>query len=84
LEKQRLCSVINHHYQTEIPQEIAAKIEAKIGDELIWDYDETSATIFIIKKPQSFTRELEGLGKEIWEKHDATSYIREERTSWED
>jgi hypothetical protein len=67
-----------------IPAELVDTIKAKLGDEFIWDYDKQSNSLFLMKKPVSYTEFLSGLGKEMWDSVGGTQYIREERERWDD
>jgi bifunctional DNA-binding transcriptional regulator/antitoxin component of YhaV-PrlF toxin-antitoxin module len=58
-------SEIRQRYQTTVPQEIRDRMGLEIGDSLLWAYDQEKDEIRIIKKPQSFSDSLWGLGSLI-------------------
>jgi bifunctional DNA-binding transcriptional regulator/antitoxin component of YhaV-PrlF toxin-antitoxin module len=55
-------SEIRQRYQTTVPQEVRERMGLEVGDSLLWTYDEERDEIRIIKKPQSFSDSLWGLG----------------------
>lgn len=67
-----------------IPAELVDVIKEKLGDEFIWDYDKKTNRLFLMKKPESYTDFLSGLGKEMWDSVGGTDYIRQERDKWDD
>lgn len=67
-----------------IPAELVDTVKQKLGDEFIWDYDKKNNRLFLMKKPESYTDFLSGLGKEIWNSVGGTDYIRQERDKWDD
>jgi bifunctional DNA-binding transcriptional regulator/antitoxin component of YhaV-PrlF toxin-antitoxin module len=79
----RMESEIKQRYQTTIPKDIRDKAKLDIGDELIWKYDEIRDEIIIIRKPNSFSEALWGLGKELWKKESADEYVKKEREEWD-
>lgn len=66
-----------------IPSDILETIKAKLGDEFIWDYDKETQELFLMKKPDSYTDFLAGLGKEMWKDVKGTEYIKQEREAWD-
>lgn len=66
-----------------IPSDILEIVKAKLGDEFIWDYDNETQELFLMKKPDSYTDFLSGLGKEMWKKVNGTEYIKQEREAWD-
>jgi bifunctional DNA-binding transcriptional regulator/antitoxin component of YhaV-PrlF toxin-antitoxin module len=77
-----LVSRIDDDSYTKIPEEIIRQAGLKPGDDIIWFYDEKTKQIILMEKPQSFSKALRGLGKELWGKTDIDKYIEEERNSW--
>lgn len=75
-------SEIRTKYQITIPEDIRKKANLKVGDKLIWQYDEVHQEIIVMPKPKSFTDKLWGLGKELWETESTDDYLRKERESW--
>ena len=67
-----------------IPVELVDIIKEKLGDEFIWDYDKKTNGFFIMKRPESYTDFLSGLGKDMWKSVGGTDYIRQERDEWDD
>ena len=67
-----------------IPTELVDIVKEKLGNEFIWDYDEKTQELFLMKRPESYTDFLSGLGKEIWKSPGGEEHIREERSSWND
>jgi hypothetical protein len=66
-----------------IPNDVLEIIRTKLGDEVLLVYDNDTNELSLIKKPESFTKALRGLGKEMWKSVDGENYINQERTSWE-
>jgi hypothetical protein len=66
-----------------IPTDILDAVKAKLGDEFIWDYDSETQELFLMKKPESYTDFLAGLGAEMWKDAGGTEYIRQERDTWD-
>ena len=75
-------SEIRTKYQITIPDDIRKKANLKVGDKLIWQYDESRQEIIVMPKPKSFSDKLWGLGKELWENESFDDYVRKERESW--
>ena len=75
-------SEIRTKYQITIPEDIRKKANLKVGDKLIWQYDEVHQEIIVMPKPKSLTDKLWGLGKELWETESTDDYLRKERESW--
>ena len=65
-----------------IPEELIDIIKEKLGDEFIWDYDKKTNSLFLMKRPESYTEYLSGLGKEMWQEVEGVEYIRQERDKW--
>ncbi|OPJ64020.1 hypothetical protein [Clostridium oryzae] len=78
-------NIDNKHYKMIIiPDELFDTIKEKLGDEFIWDYDKKTNRLFLMKKPESYTDFLSGLGKEMWESAGGEDYIKQEREKWDD
>ena len=58
-------------------------VKEKLGDDVLWVYDEDTQQLSIIKKPESFSKALRGLGKEMWKSAGGVEYLKQERNSWE-
>jgi hypothetical protein len=67
-----------------VPAELVDMIKEKLGDEFIWDYEKKTNRLFLMKKPDSYTDFLSGLGKEMWDSVGGTEYISQEREKWDD
>ena len=77
--------MVNSEYSVVlIPNEMLDFIKEKLGNEVLWVYDEDSNELFLIKRPDSFTEALSGLGEEMWKSVGGTEYIKRERDKWED
>ena len=74
----------NNYKMLAIPSELVDIIKEKLGDEFIWDYDKKTNRMFIMKKPESYTDFLSGLGKDMWDSVGGTDYIRQERDKWDE
>ena len=74
----------NDYKMLVIPAELVDIIKEKLGDEFIWDYDKKTNRLFIMKRPESYTDFLSGLGKDMWKSVGGTDYIRQERDEWDD
>ena len=73
----------NKSFKTIIIQEDLIDImKEKLGDEFIWDYDKKENRLFIMKRPESYTDYLTGLGEEMWKKSGGVEYIKQEREKW--
>ena len=75
-------SEIRTKFQITIPDDIRKKANLKVGDKLIWQYDEVHQEIIVMPKPKSFTDKLWGLGKDMWKNESTDDYIRKEREGW--
>lgn len=66
-----------------IPNDVLEIIRTKLGEEVLLVYDDDTKELALIRKPQSFTKALRGLGKEMWKSVGGTEYINQERKTWE-
>lgn len=66
-----------------IPTDIIEAVKAKLGDEFIWDYDSETQELFLMKRPESYTDFLAGLGEEMWKNAGGCEYIKQERETWD-
>lgn len=66
-----------------IPNDVLEIIRTKLGEEVLLVYDEDTKELALIKKPESFTNALRGLGKEMWKSVGGADYINQERKTWE-
>lgn len=59
--------VMSTAFQVTLPAFIRERARLNVGDILLWEFDENSKTLTVIKKPSHFTSQLAGLGKHLWE-----------------
>lgn len=68
--------------QIAIPKAARKKLAIGPGDQLILDVEKDS--LILKPKPKSYTKHMRGLHKAVWERLDATEYIRKEREAWKE
>ena len=83
INKKNIDTTINDYKTIKVPSELLDFIKQKLGAEVLWVYDDETNELFLIKKPESFTDALAGLGEDMWKSVGGTDYIRQERDSWE-
>lgn len=66
--------------QIAIPKAARKKLAIGPGDQLILDVEKDC--LILKPKPKSYTKHLRGLYRSVWQKVDATAYIRKEREAW--
>ena len=66
-----------------IPNDVLEIIKTKLEQEVLLVYDDDTKELSLIRKPESFTQSLRGLGKEMWRSVGGIDYINQERKSWE-
>lgn len=66
-----------------IPNEMLDYIKEKLGSDVLWLYDNDSNELFLIKRPESYTDALTGLGEDMWKSVGGVDYIRRERDKWD-
>ena len=81
--KNNIDTTINDYKTIKVPSELLEFVKQKLGAEVLWVYDDETNELFLIKKPESFTDALSGLGEDMWKSVGGTDYIRLERESWE-
>ncbi len=60
-------SSVNEDYRVVlIPKDMVDFIKEKLGKDVLWAYDEESKELTLIKRPDSYTEALSGLGEEMW------------------
>jgi AbrB family looped-hinge helix DNA binding protein len=69
---------LSSKFQVVIPLEARATLGLAAGDELLVLVKDDR--IVMMPKPKSFTQELAGLNKEVWQ--DSEAYLKGERDSW--
>jgi AbrB family looped-hinge helix DNA binding protein len=67
-------------YQVVIPQAIRKKVPLSPKKEVL--VEEINGVILILPEPDSYTKLMLGLGKEVWKGVDPKTYIAKERASW--
>jgi len=67
-----------------IPKDMVDFIKEKLGKEVLWVYDEDSKELTLIKRPDSYTEALSGLGAEMWKTVGGTDLIKRDREQWDD
>lgn len=77
-------SVTDDYRVVLIPKDMVDFIKEKLGKDVLWVYDEESKELTLIKRPDSYTEALSGLGEEMWKKVGGTDYIRRDREQWDD
>lgn len=71
---------VSSKYQIVIPREAREKLDLKAGDKLI--IKANNEKIIIYPQPKSYAKYSLGLGKKIWQRIDATEYVKKERQTW--
>lgn len=66
-----------------IPKDMLDFIKEKLGNEVLWVYDEDSNELSLVKRPESYTDALSGLGEEMWKQAGGAEYISRERDKWD-
>lgn len=69
---------LSSKFQVVIPQQARATLGLAAGDELLVLVKEDR--IVMVPKPKSFTDQMAGLHKDIWQ--DSEAYLQNERKSW--
>ena len=69
---------VSNRYQIAVPQQARKRLKIKSGDRLLVDIQD--GMIILVPEPKSYTEQLAGLHREIWEK--PGEYLNNERDSW--
>jgi len=72
-------SLVREKFQVTLPAFIRERARLNVGDILLWEFDENSKTMTVIKRPSHFTSQLAGLGKHLWK--DGVKTLKKERAS---
>ena len=72
-------AVANYNQVLTLAQQLELREQIKLLQELL----NVISTVIDAPKETRSIYELQGLGKEIWNKIDVEAYIREERASWD-
>ncbi|GBF34049.1 hypothetical protein DCCM_3160 [Desulfocucumis palustris] len=67
-----------------VPNEMLNYIKEKLGNEVLWVYDDDSNELFLVKRPESYTDALTGLGEDMWKNAGGVDYLKRERDEWDD
>lgn len=71
---------LGKRFQLVLPKKIRQRLGLREGDVLL--VEATRKGILLVPKPQSYTRHLAGLHREVWQDVDVDEYLREERKTW--
>lgn len=72
---------VGKRYQIVIPKRIRKQLGIKVEDELIVSV--RNNWIVLQLRPGRYGEYMQGLGKRVWKKVEATEYVRKERQEWE-
>ena len=72
---------ISKRNQIAVPSDVRRRLKLKSGDRLVIDIQDGMAVMLAV--PTSYTNNLAGLHKEIWQGIDTDAYLQGERESWE-
>ena len=72
---------LSSRYQVVIPRETRKRLGLHAGDELVVEVERDKVAFH--PRPKNYTNYMLGLGKKVWQKVEATEYMRKERESWE-
>lgn len=65
-----------------IPKDMLDFIKERLGNDVLWIYDEETKELTLLKRPKSYTEALSGLGADLWESVGGTRFISREREEW--
>ena len=65
-----------------VPASARDQLNIQSGDRLLVDIQD--GMLILLPQPESYTEQLAGLHREIWERRDAQAYVDEERDAWDD
>jgi len=72
---------VSSKHQVVIPKEVRKTLDLHAGSQLVVEVEGEKVVLY--PRPKNYTNYMLGLGKKIWQKTDATEYVRKERESWE-
>ncbi|MEG6567977.1 hypothetical protein V6B95_13560 [Thermoanaerobacterium saccharolyticum] len=84
VEMQKIANDIDNIKKISIPIDTIKYIIEMLGDNIIWDYNKITGELIIMKRPESYTDALAGLGEDLWKQVGGTKYIEEMRNEWDD
>jgi len=76
----KMMITVSSKYQIVIPREAREKLDLKAGDKLIIKANDDKIVIY--PQPKNYAKYSLGLGKKIWQRIDATEYVKKERQTW--
>ncbi|WP_434576902.1 hypothetical protein [Thermoanaerobacterium thermosaccharolyticum] len=83
VEMQKTANDIDNIKKISIPTDTIKYIIEMLGDNIIWDYNKITGELIIMKRPESYTDALAGLGEDMWKQVGGTKYIEEMRNEWD-
>lgn len=72
---------LSSRHQVVIPKKVRKRLGLHAGDQLVVEVE--GEKVVLRPRPKNYTNYMLGLGKEVWQRIDATEYVRKERESWE-
>ena len=72
---------LSSKHQVVIPKKVRKRLGLHAGDQLVVEVE--GEKVVLHPRPKNYTNYMLGLGKEVWQRIDATEYVRKERESWE-
>jgi len=72
---------LSSRHQVVIPKKVRKRLGLHAGDQLVVEVE--GEKVVLHPRPKNYTNYMLGLGKEVWQRIDATEYVRKERESWE-
>lgn len=74
-------TTVSQKYQVVIPKEVRERTTIKEGQEM--RVYSLGNSIILSPLPESYSKKMLGLGREIWRGMDPLEYIRQERAGWD-
>jgi len=71
---------VSNRYQISLPSAARKKLNIHAGDRLLVDIQD--GLIILMPQPKSYTEQLAGLHKDLWQNVDPDAYVEKERTEW--
>jgi len=72
---------LSSKHQVVIPKKVRKRLGLHAGDQLVVEVE--GEKVVLHPRPKNYTNYMLGLGKKVWQRIDATEYVRKERESWE-
>ena len=73
---------VSKRYQIAVPRVARSQLNIQRGDRLLVDVQD--GMLILLPQPQSYTSQMEGLHREVWEGIDTGEYLHGERAAWDD